>query len=249
MGYYNQGRPGDYDRRRSTSEGDYGYPPHGPGRPPYGYPPRPTAYFPPVPPNIPTEPPSRTGPVVLTVLSAIALLLSPVFFALFLGFSIAMYEDSSLMGFELQHGETVEITEHKSFMIDPDPLETHSGDLRGIDCLVTRDGSPIEVERLTGERANEFNRGKFILKNTGEHSYTVSCEENDTAIPYVYVTHTNLSPGDFAFTIPIVLSILFGFLSLVGLIIGIIWLAKRNSQYRLYRTHYGWGSPYSPRAR
>lgn len=229
--YWRQGGNGQW---ATPPAGNYGRPPYGPpqGQPPYGYGPY-------MPPNPPVAPPSKTGPTVLTILSGLGLLASPLVFALMMGVGIAMYADSTLTTSEVHQNESIELDEHKTFLVDPDVYDS-GDDMMGIDCRATRDGEPFELTRIEGDAASEPNRGKFKFKNHAEHIYTIVCEEDGTPLEYVHLRRTELEPTDVLFTIPVALAVLFAFLSLAGLIVGIVWLAKRTSQHRRYMATRGW---------
>lgn len=175
--------------------------------------------------------PSRTGPVILIVAGAIAMILGPI-----IGVVMSV---STLMGSvdwqdfansqQISNGSSVDLPAGSEWTVVPENVS------QGYSCDVTREGNEL-VD--TGSREGIV---FFTAEEAG--SYTIACDPAGGTL--VLMPGENLdelianAPGAFS---PVAVGFLVGFLGFISLVVGIIWLVRVNRDRRAA----GGGGGYPP---
>lgn len=166
--------------------------------------------------------PSRTGPVILIVAGALAMILGPI-----IGIVMSV---SNLVGSldlndfanaqQISNGGTADLPANSEWMVVPDSA--------------TSQGYSCDVTGANGEMVDTRSReGIVLFTSTQAGAYTISCDPGGATL--VVLPATNIdeliegAPGAFSSA---AIGFLVGFLGFVALIVGIIWLVRVNRDRR-----------------
>lgn len=187
--------------------------------------------------------PSRVGPVVTIVVSALAMVLGPIIgVVVMVGTAVSSVGGTYLQDSQiLTNGGQVQISEPGDYAIVVGDSGT---DYSSAACTVT-DATGADVTTYTVQTIPVF-----TAESAG--SYTISCNTSESSlvvIPSGMIEALAGSAGTLA--IPVVIGGVIGLIGLVGLVIGIVWLVKVNGKRKQlagpgggYGTPYG--APYNP---
>jgi len=181
--------------------------------------------------------PSRVGPVVTIVVSALAMVFGPIIgMVVMAGVALnsmdpSYFEDAQVVS----NGASVQISNTGDYAIVPGGESTQ---VTGAVCTVT-DSNGADIPTRTVQTVPVF-----TADSSGQ--YTISCDTSDTTVVVIPAGMiTQLVDNASGLMVPFVIGGIVGFLGLVGLIVGIVWLVKVNGRRRqLQQSSPGYGMPY-----
>ncbi|MGM0385927.1 MAG: hypothetical protein ACQERF_08120, partial [Actinomycetota bacterium] len=165
--------------------------------------------------------PSRTGPVILIVAGALAMILGPI-----IGLIVAA---SSFLGTvdwqnfadasQISNGSSADLAADSEWMVVPENV------VQGYSCDVTG---------TSGEMVDTRSREGFVIfTTTRAGQYQITCEPGGGTLVVMPAGNFDQlienAPGAFS---SVAVGFLVGFLGLVALIVGIIWLVRVNRDRR-----------------
>lgn len=217
------GQPGAYGPQGGYQhQGGYGQPPYAQpaGQPGYGYGGGPSG-----------PPPKRTGPVVMIVLSALAMIGAPI-----IGFviGIASVVDSAAGvadGAQVSNGGSIDLPANSDQVIY---FATSSTDVAAVDCTVT---GPAGQNLSTYPDTFGMDLPDDSAVGVGFRTSTAGAHTIDCDLPAGVSSTLSVGPpldaGDLMGAgIAVLVGLAVGFLGLVLLIIGIVWLVRLNKRIR-----------------
>ncbi len=166
--------------------------------------------------------PSRTGPVILIVAGALAMILGPI---IGIVMSVSnLFGSLDLNDFanaqQISNGGTADLTANSEWMVVPDSA--------------TSQGYSCDVTGTNGEMVDTRSReGIVLFTSTGAGAYTISCDPGGATLvvlPAANIDEIIESAPD-AFS-SAAIGFLAGFLGFIALIVGIIWLVRVNRDRR-----------------
>ncbi|MDX5319306.1 MAG: hypothetical protein LPK38_08195, partial [Actinomycetes bacterium] len=165
--------------------------------------------------------PSRTGPVILIVAGALAMILGPI-----IGIIMSF---SSLLGTvdwqnfanarQINNGGSAELVADSEWMVVPENV------VQGYSCDVTG---------VSGEFVDTRSREGFVIfDSTQAGQYQITCEPAGGTLVVMPAGNFDQlienAPGAFS---SVAVGFLVGFIGLIALIVGIIWLVRVNRDRR-----------------
>lgn len=218
------GQPGAYGAQGGYGQhqGGYGQPPYAPpaGQPGYGYGAGPSG-----------PPPKRTGPVVMIVLSALAMIGAPI-----IGFliGVASMVDSAagiVDGAQVSNGGSVDLPANSDQVIY---FATSSTDLTAVDCTVTGPGGQnlSTYADTFGMDLPDDSAVGVGFRTDAAGAHTIDCDLPAGASSTLQVGPPLDAADLMGAGIAVLVGLAVGFLGLVLLIIGIVWLVRVNKRIR-----------------
>lgn|SRR5690625_2383734 len=219
------GQPGGYGQQ----QGGYGQPPYAPqaGQPPYA--PQAGGYGPGQAPSGP--PPKRTGPVVMIVLSALAMIGAPIIGILIAVASVVDSAAGITDGASITNGGSVDLPADAERVIY---FASSSIDIGAVDCTVTGpNGQTLSTYPDTfGMDLPDDSAVGVGFRTAAAGAHTIDCDL-PSGVSSTMTVGPPLDAGNFMGAgVSVLVGFAVGFLGLVLLIIGIVWLVRVNKRIR-----------------